>query len=319
MFFHFKTLKMSRTIQVSLPSEKTEKILPDIKKLDGLISLRIQKNGSTKPEGDVLSFELTNPCVSDFLKLMETHDLLENEDVSITTNQIDSIIAPAYSKQILSESHETSWEESLKGLLHDSNMTLNSSIIMFISGAIAVIGISMNSLHVVIAAMLIAPGFEPISRMAMGVVARHKDWKNGGKDILKGYFLLIAGSIAGALVLKFLDKDLLGGSSTYLQSGVLLEYWSSITVVSLITSAFAAVAGSLVIMSNKSILTAGVMVALALIPTGSILGMGVVAGDYPLAGKGAIRLLLEILIVTIFSGAVFTWKKYTTQRRKMKV
>lgn len=310
---------MSRTVQVSLPSEQTEKILSGIKKLDGLISLRIQKNGSTKPKGDVLSFELTNPCVSDFLRLMERHGLLENENVSITTNQIDSIIAPAHSKQILSESHETSWEEALKGLLHDSNMTLNSTILMFISGVIAVIGITMNSLHVVIGAMLIAPGFEPISRMAMGVVARHNDWKNGGKDILKGYFSLILGSVAGAVILKLLNKDLLGGTSSYLPPGVLVEYWSSITVVSIITSAFAAFAGGLVILSNKTLLTAGIMVALALIPTGSILGLGLVAGDYELAGKGAIRLVLEILIVALFSAAVFQWKKYTTQKREMKV
>lgn len=310
---------MARTVQVSLPSEETKKILSGIKELDGLISLRIQKDGSTKPDGDVLSFELTNPCVSDFLSLMERHDLLRNENISITTNQIDSIISPAHSEQILSESHETSWEEALKGLLHDSNMTLNSSILMFIAGVIAVIGISMDSLHVVIGAMLIAPGFEPISRMAMGVVAMHNDWKNGAKDIFLGYFLLISGSLVGAIILKLMSKDIFGDSSSYIADGALVEYWSSITVVSLITSVFAAAAGGLVVLSNKTILTAGVMVALALIPTGSLIGIGIVAGDYELAGMGAIRMLLEIVIVAAVSGAVFLWKKSTTQKREMNV
>lgn len=310
---------MSRTVQVSLPSEHTEKILPRIKELKGLISLRIQTNGSTKPQGDVLSFELTNPCVTEFLRIMEEQNLLKNENISITTSQLDSIIAPAYSRQILSETHETSWEEALKGSLHNSNMTLNSSILMFISGVIAAIGIVMNSLHIVIGAMLIAPGFEPITRMSMGIVAKHIDWKNGGKDLLKGYFLLILGSIAGAYILIGFDKDILPGTSTYLPAGVLLNYWSSITAVSLITSAFAAIAGCLVVLSNKNVLTAGVMVALALIPAATLIGIGLVGADYALAGKAGLKLFLEIVIVAVVSGAVFLWKKSTRHKRNMEV
>lgn len=310
---------MSRTVQVTIPSHETEKLLPKLKDLEGLISLRVQKNGSVKPEGDVLSFELINTAVSDFLKIMEEAELISDEKVSITTSKLDSIIAPAYSDEILSEPHETSWEEALKGILHDSNMTLNSSCIMFLSGVVAAIGISMNSLHVVIGAMLIAPGFEPISRLSMGLVAKHKDWRNAGKDILKGYLLLILGSIAGALIIKLLGREILGGSSTYLPSEVLIEYWSTITLVSLTTSIMASIAGGLIIMSNKSILTAGVMVALALIPAASLIGMGIVAWDLQIIGKGMLRLLLEIFIVAIFSGFVFLWKKQTSNTRKMRI
>lgn len=62
------------------------------------------------------------------------------------------------------------------------------------------------------------------------------------------------------------------------------------------------------------------MVALALIPTGSLIGIGVVvSGRYDLAGKGLKKLLLEIFIVAVVSGAVFQWKKYTIPKREMKV
>ena len=310
---------MSRTVQVSLPSHQLEKVLPKIQNLEGLISLRIQKNGSTKPPGDVLSFEIINTELSKFLKIMEEQDLLVNENVSITTSKLDSIIAPSFSDEILSEPHETSWEEALKGLLHDSNMTLNSSCIMFIAGIVAAIGISMNSLHVVIGAMLIAPGFEPISRFAMGVVANHKDWKNGASDTFKAYLLLIMGSILGALIIKLFGKEIFPGSATYLPAGALVDYWSSITLVSITTSILASIAGGLIIMSNKSLLTAGVMVALALIPTGSLIGMGIVAWEFEIIENGFLRLAIEILIVTVFSGLVFIWKKLTSNSRKMRI
>ena len=310
---------MSRTVEVSLPSEHTANLLPKIQKLEGLIGLRVQKNISIKPRGDVLSFDLINSEVTNFLTILEEEGLLQHEDVSITTNRPTNVISKSHSHQILTESHESSWEDMLKNLLHESNMNLNTRILMFFSGLIAAIGISTNSLHIVVGAMLIAPGFEPISRFAMGLVSQHRDWRRGGTDTLIGYAVLILGAVAGAFMIRFLGKDLLPGSSTYLSAGALVEYWSTITATSVIVSIFASLAGGIIIMSNKSLLTAGVMVALALIPSASLTGMALVEGKYQLAANAALRLFMEIGIVAIFTGVIFLWKRLTTHKRSMQV
>lgn len=310
---------MSRNIQVSLPSEHTNKLLQKIQNLDGLIGLRVHRNVSLQPKGDVLDFDLINPEVNNFLLLMEKEGLLNNEEVSVTTNQPTSILSRSSSEKILTESHETSWEDVLKNLLHESNMSFNTQVVMFISGIIAAIGISTNTLHVVIGAMLIAPGFEPVSRLAMGLVTKHRDWKRGGMDILKGYGVLIIGAIVGGLIVKILDKDVIPGTSSYLPAGVLPEYWTSITATSVLVSIVAAVAGGIIIMTNKSLLTAGVMVALALIPAATLIGLGLIEANYALMGTAFIRLLLELLIVAICTGAVFLWKRNTTHKRNMQI
>lgn len=282
-----------------------------------MIGLKLQKDISLQPKGDVLTFTLTNSAVSTFMSLMEQEKLLLHDEVSITTSKPTSVISKTSSDDILKETHETSWEDVLKNLLHESNMTLNTQILMFLSGMVAAIGISTSSLHVVVGAMLIAPGFEPISRFALGVVAKHRDWQNGLKDTLKGYFWLIVGAVIGALILKLADKQVIPGSSTYLPEGALVEYWSTITSTSIIVSIFVSLAGGIIIMTNKSMLTAGVMVALALIPTGSLFGMALLEGRYEMAQTSFIRFLLEICIVAIVTGIIFLWKKYTTHKRNM--
>lgn len=198
-------------------------------------------------------------------------------------------------------------------------MTLNTKLVMFLAGLVASVGINSNSIHMVVGAMLIAPGFEPISRLALGLIAKHRDWKNGGVDILTGYGMLILGGIAGALFLMLLDKDVLPGSASYLQRGVLVEYWLNISTTSLFVSVLASLAGGIIIMTNKSLLTAGVMVALALIPAGALIGMGIVEGNFSQAWTAFLRLLMEIGIVAVFTGSIFLWKKISTHKRKMQV
>lgn len=310
---------MSRTVEIALASEHTEKILPRIKQLDGLVGLKLQKDISIKPKGDVLSFTLTNSAVSKFMSLMEQEGLLLHDEVSITTSKPTSVISKSSSDEILKEPHETSWEDVLKDLLHDSNMTFNTQMVMALSGMVAAIGISTSSLHVVIGAMLIAPGFEPISRLALGVVAKHRDWINGLKDTLKGYFWLIVGAVMGGLILKMDGKQVIPGSSTYLEEGALVEYWTTITATSIIILIFASIAGGIIIMTNKSLLTAGVMVALALIPTASLFGMALLEGRYEMAQTSLIRFLLEIFIVATMTGLIFLWKRYTTHKRDMRL
>lgn len=138
-------------------------------------------------------------------------------------------------------------------------------------------------------------------------------------DVLKGYSVLIAGGFFGSLLFALFGKDVLPGSSSYLSAGALVEYWTTISAGSLLVSVFASLAGGIIILTNKSLLTAGVMVALALIPSATLIGMGIYQGNLGLIGTALFRLLLEMAIVTIFTGAIFLWKRQTTHSRNMQM
>ena len=310
---------MSRNIQLTLPSDYTDQVIPKLKELDGLIGLRVHRKVSIEPLGDVLDFDVINSEVTPCLKMLEDEGLLFREDVSITTSKPTNVISKSKSQEILTETHETSWEDILKNLLHQSDMNLNSYLVMFCAGIVAAIGISSNSLHTVIGAMLIAPGFEPISRATLGLVAKHRDWKKASRDILTGYGVLIAGGLVGGIIAGFFIEDVLPGTATYLDRGSLVDYWTGFSATSLTVSIFASFVGGIIIMSNKSILTAGVMVALALIPTGALVGMWLLEGNLESAGVSFLRLLAEIFIVALVTGGVFLWKKNSAHKRNMQV
>lgn len=60
----------------------------------------------------------------------------------------------------------TTWEELELSIGEDSTMTLDRTIVMFSAG----IGLLTGALHVVIGAMVIAPGFQPFARFVLGVI-----------------------------------------------------------------------------------------------------------------------------------------------------
>jgi uncharacterized membrane protein len=210
-----------------------------------------------------------------------------------------------------------SWEEIEQVIGHQSNMTLNAVTVMFISGVIAAIGIATNALHIVLGAMLIAPGFLPMVRVSLGMVAESPSWRRGLIDILKGYAALAAGAAGATLLLVALGKPPLGEEASYLPAGTLISYWMSITGPSVAVSFVSGVVGTILLTTGRSVLTAGVMVALALVPGASLVGMGAVAGDLNVVGGGALRWTVDAVIVIITSLMVLLWKRASVHKRPM--
>jgi uncharacterized hydrophobic protein (TIGR00271 family) len=308
---------MPKIMQITLPSSEADAFISDIKSFEGLISLSRQHNASISPKGDIVGLEITNDCVHAFMRYLDEQGMLQRQNVSITTTQPQSILSQQNSKLIRHDSSEATWEEMLGSISKESNITINAFLIMFIAGVVATVGIATNALHLVVGAMVIAPGFEPIVRISLGLVTRHEDWQRGITDTLKAYFAIILAAALTTLFLKANGENPMGGESSYLPAGVLVSYWTSITLPSLLVTATASIAGALVIITNRSVLTAGVMIALALVPTATILGMSLATGEFATAQDAFIRWLIEVASVAVFSAAAFYWKKATSYKRNM--
>lgn len=310
---------MPRTIQITLPAKQTGYVVQKIASIEGLLGLRVHHGISIKPPGDVISFEITNNATDELMRMLDKEGVLDNPDISISTAQPLSVLSNTSSKKVTTDGSETTWEETLSTINEQSQMTLNNIISMFLAGFIAVMGIMTNTIHVIIGASLLAPGFGAISRISLGVATNHYTWKRGVKDTAIGYLVLILGATIASLILQLVGKDVITGSSSYLPIGVLLDYFTTVTVESLSVSVLASVIGALLILSNRTILTAGVMIALALVPSATITGMGLVGGEFEMAAKSFGRLLLEIVVVALFTGLVFILKRKIVFNRSMKI
>ena len=109
-----------------------------------------------------------------------------------------------------------------------------------------------------------------------------------------GYVALVAGA-AAALIAMLIGSTPEGelGSRHWVQ------YWLSLKPMSLVIALAASGAGAAIRAAQRSVLTAGVMIALALIPSAAIVGMGLVSGEFGLAGQAAMRWLVDIGCVDI--------------------
>jgi uncharacterized membrane protein len=205
-------------------------------------------------------------------------------------------------------------------IVRESNMTADAMLLMAISGVLAAVGIATAALHLVIAAMVIAPGFEPLVRVALGTVAGGRRTRlRGLLDSVKGYTAMLAGAIATGLFLRALGKHPLASAASYFATGTLTEYWVTIGATSVLVTLVGGVAGALLVASQRSVLTAGVMIALSLVPPVAIAGLALTSGELGRAGAAGVRWGMEAAIVLAASFAVLAWKRVHVHKRTMQL
>lgn len=307
---------MSRSLEISLPHDDTQATVAAIREIDGVISLQVQLGSSRVPDGDVIALSVTNAALHQVMSRLQDLGLRERDDVVLRSSEPLMLVRKEQNRSILRSSIEASWEEIESVIAKESNMTINGLLLMAMAGFIAGIGVTTESIHLVIGAMAIAPGFLPIVRIVAGFLARIESWRSGLTDLGLGYLTLIASAAVASLLMQAVGKGGLGdGSSTYLDDGSLLAFWTTISPEGIAVSFAAALAGAILLVCNRSVLTAGVMIALALVPSAALIGLGVASGDLTAAGAGLIRWLIDVAAVALAALIILAWKKTTVLRR----
>ena len=308
---------MPRITEVTLPAEQVQTLLEQVKEIPEVISVRVEKGISVQPPGDVVTVVTTDKSLPRFIQLLDQLGITRHPGSSVSTSSPMGLINQASAESIRNDASHFIWEEMDQEINKESSMTVSSMLGMAIAGAIAVIGLETNALHLVIGAMVIAPGFEPISRVALGLVSRSVSWKRGAADFSKGYLSMIAGAIIATILLRQLGYAPENTQETYLSKGALLSYWTSISITSLLVSAVAAAAGALLIIGQRAVLTAGVMIALALVPAATIFAMGISTANPSLLMTGLSRFVIEVAIVFLVSVLVFSCNRIWIDKRNM--
>lgn len=309
---------MPRTMQITVPESMTDELVSDLRKLDGILGIRLQRSASVEPAGDVIDVDVLNRHLPALADVAARHGIGSQSGTSLSTSQPVSVVSLSSADAIANDLSEATWEEMDLVMAKESNTTFNGLVVMAIAGLVATLGIAQNSLHVVVGAMVIAPGFEPIVRAALGVVARSRAWRIGLRQLLEGYAALVVGAVVAAAFLAATGNDPRGGGASYLPSGVLIEYWTTISATSVLIAFVGGVAGAVLVAANRSVLTAGVMIALALVPGASVAGIGVATADLGVAAAGALRWAVDVVLVGVAALAVLEVKRRTVHRRTMR-
>jgi hypothetical protein len=306
---------MPRTVDVTLSAELTDAVVAEIQQLDGVVGIRLQRGVCLRPPGDLATVEITNRGMGRLMAVLDRHGVGTEPGRGFSTSEPMSMVSASAAGPVADDAGEFTWEEMETALAKESNMTPDALLLTGAAGFVAALGIGTETLHYVIGAMLIAPGFEPLVRMGLGMVSGSPCLRRGLMCTLQGYAALVAGA-GGATAL--LGPDALApdpGPATYLPSADLVEYWSNPTTMSVMTSGVASIAGAVVIASGRPLLTAGVMVALALIPSAALTGMALIRGEWGLAGSASIRWAIDAALVVGVSLPVFACKRSAVHHR----
>jgi hypothetical protein len=309
---------MPRAIELTIPSQRTQELISDLRTLEPL-SLRCHRGVCVQPPGDLVVLEVPNDQLGAVMRIADRYGLGEVEGVSMSTSVPLSIVSESFTG-LTREEGQTSWEELELSMAQESTMTVDKVLVMFIAGVIAGVGIVSGAIHVVVGAMVIAPGFQPFARVTLALVNRAPTWRGAATDVLRGYGALLVGATVAALLSAAFGASALddGDGGTYLAADQLVTYWSTISWPGISVGAVAGVAGGLLMAINRTVLTAGVMVALALVPSIALAPMALVAGDPVLAGQALARFGVEVVLVLVGTSAVFVAKHRNDERRTVR-
>jgi hypothetical protein len=302
---------MPRNIEVSIPAEQANAILERLRNVDGIVGWARYPGASLQPPGDVLSIQATSEGTRQVVALLE--DCEATRLASIRTSGLSSLISAKHQTAINAESNETIWDEMAFMLRGDTNPSANFFVGMSLAGAIATAGLWSDTLHIIIGAMIVAPGFEPLARLPFALISGAYDLIRGGVlGTLGGYLMLAVGAALTAGILALSQPEVIH-TLTHQQW---VQYWSQITFPGVVSSILAGTAGAVLISGQRSVLTTGVMISLALIPSMALVGLGLSIGDISLAAKGFMHWALDVTLVIVMSAIVFAVKKHVLHRRR---
>jgi hypothetical protein len=300
-------------IEIIVDSSHTDELLDGLQGLEEVISLSVTREASIKPPGDVLTVHALNRGVDDVLKLADA--AREHGHVSVSTAELTSIIDPEHERKVANDVDEALWEEVETDLRHQGKLTTNYLGLMALGGAVAATGFAAESASQAIsfvAASIIAPGFEPLAAIPIGLALRR--WSvvgRGLQSMLGGYLALIL-----AAGLTFLALRL---------SGVVMaeEFTVNPEVRNLaepglrevLLSAFGALAGMVMLLSRRHYLIPGALVALLVIEASALIGVAPVAGEPGLMLEGAKRFGLDIVLIVAGGVPIVLLKQAFVHRR----
>ncbi len=182
-------------------------------------------------------------------------------------------------------------------------------LLSVISSLIAVFGVKTNSIYVLIGSMLISPLFNPIISSAVFLVSKnYQAWLKSLKSLLISLTISVLSSLTFWFFLKFFNQ--LQAFNYLLPNLTLFDTFGVAVLMGLV--------GTLLWVWPKVPNTsAGISIAISLVPPIANLTAGLVLNQYDLATKHSLVLLTNLLGILI--GSILTLMLYFQGDRKHRI
>lgn len=298
---------MHRTLELTVPPATTDALSNQLKTIEEVIGLSVARGASLKPAGDVLTVHVLNRGADEVLR-RALAAVGDPQKLSVVTSELNSIIVPAVHEVVDNDRDEAIWEEMESGLRHQGRITTNYLLLMGLGGIIAAIGLVSEPVPqavAFVASAIIAPGFDPMTKVPLGLVLGHRQlaWE-GIKSAVAGYAVLV---VLAALTMAALVAA--GESSaSALASNSEVQHLAHPKLMELLLAAAGALAGVVTLAAFRRSFQAGPLIAMAFIPAAALIGAGLAVGRADLAVEGLERFGADWGFILAL-GMPFLWLK----------
>ena len=306
---------MHRSIEITVDAERTDTLMGELEKLEDVIGLSVLRGISVKPPGDVLTVHVLNRGTDAVWKRAQAA-----RAHTITTGELITIVSPQdpqEQKKIESDVDETVWEEMDSNLRHQGQITLNYLLLMALGGAVAAAGFTaepVNQAIMLVAASVIAPGFEPIAHIPLGIVQRR--WRlvrHGIVSTVAGYLALIGGAASTFGILRMAEVDTV---SKFLKSPEVRQI-AHPTAADMLVSFCAAFAGVVMLTAYRRHVIAGPLIVLKVIPSTAVIGAALATGQFRFVELGLRRWALDVVFIVVLGVLFMLFKQAVVHRRSI--
>ncbi|GAB3842539.1 DUF389 domain-containing protein [Hymenobacter jeollabukensis] len=305
---------MHRTLEITVPPAVTEVLQTELVALDDVIGLTLQRGGSLKPVGDVLTVHVLNRGADEVLRRVRAA-VPDKRDLSIVTAEATSFISPADHHHVRADQDEAIWEEMESGLRHQGRVTSNYLLLMALGGVIAAVGLVSEPVPqavAFVASAIIAPGFDPMTTVALGLVLRR--WplvRRGFGSALAGYAVLVLAAAATMWAMVAAGE----ANETLLATNKEVKHLADPRLMELAVAGAGALAGVVMLAAFRRSFQAGPLIAMAFIPAAALIGAGPVVGRFDLALEGLERFGADWGFILAL-GIPFLWLKQRFLHRR---
>jgi hypothetical protein len=298
-------------------SAAIRRLADEIQPLDGIVGLAYDSGGSLKPPGDILQVEVLNSFVDEVLRRARPAIDDEGAEVVVIIAQSTAVVDRSRAQLINKDADEIVWEEMEADLRNHGRISWNYAVLMALGGIVATVGFVQETVSQSIAfvgAAIIAPAFEPVAKLAQGIVLRQlKVCGRAVASIAVGYAVACAAAFVTVVLLSRGDG---GRFHEVMRGQPVLQDLIHFRAPPLVMSAAAAVAGVVMIVSLRDLYVVGPLMVLVLLPNITLVGAGLALRDGGLALDALRRLGADLLMIVVLGAAVFYWKQRAFHRRR---
>jgi Domain of unknown function (DUF389) len=298
---------MHHTIELAVPNEATAAVLTELADVDGVVQVSVERGASVKPPGDLVRVQVLNRDVDTVLTVASR--ARKYGSVSVATAESRAVIDEDVARAIDDDIDEAPWEEVERSLRHHGRMNVNYLLLMGIGAAIALGGLLSSPVAQALAlaaAGIIAPAFEPMAKLSVGIVRRSAYTVRRALLAIGGGYVLLAA--VGALAYWLLCALGMGSHQALTHSEgvatVVAPTWGDWLI-----SAGGAIAGAVIVTAYRRAVIAGALIALALVPAATLVGAGLAAGDTVMALEALRRVAIDAAFVIVLGGTVVALKQ----------